>query len=93
MQLMPDTARWLKVTDRNDVNQNLSAGIRYLAELRQRFGTEELALAAYNAGPGNVERHGGIPPFAETQQYVVSVMAHYRRYVATSRFANQRISY
>jgi len=93
MQLMPATARWLKVTDRADVNQNLDAGIRYLARLRKRFGSEELALAAYNAGPGNVERHGGIPPFRETQQYVVSVMAHYRRYVATSRFANERQYY
>jgi len=92
MQLMPETARWLKVTDRADVNQNLSAGIRYLADLHKRFGTEELALAAYNAGPGNVERHGGIPPFEETQDYVVSVMAHYRRYVATSRFANETFS-
>lgn len=93
MQLMPETARWLKVTDRNDVSQNLSAGIRYLADLRKRFGTEELALAAYNAGPGNVERHGGIPPFKETQQYVVSVMENYRLYVAASRFENQRVSY
>lgn len=93
MQLMPETARWLKVTDRSDVNQNLKAGIRYLSDLRKRFGTEELALAAYNAGPGNVERHGGIPPFAETQQYVESVMAHYRRYAATTRFANQQVSY
>ena len=92
MQLMPETARWLKVTDRNDVNQNLAAGIRYLADLRKRFGSEELALAAYNAGPGNVERHGGIPPFKETQQYVVSVMAHYRSYAATTRFANRRVS-
>jgi len=93
MQLMPETARWLKVTDRNDVNQNLSAGIKYLADLRERFGSEELALAAYNAGPGNVERHGGIPPFQETQQYVKAVMEHYRRYAATTRFANERISY
>lgn len=93
MQLMPETARWLKVTDRKDVNQNLSAGIRYLADLRKRFGSEELALAAYNAGPGNVERHGGIPPFQETQQYVVSVMEKYRRYAAVSRFESQRVSY
>jgi len=92
MQLMPDTARWLKVTDRTDVSQNLSAGIRYLSDLRKRFGTEELALAAYNAGPGNVERYGGIPPFKETQQYVTSVMTFYQRYAAATRFANQRVS-
>ena len=92
MQLMPETAVWLKVTDSADVEQNLYAGIRYLADLRKRFGTEELALAAYNAGPGNVERHGGIPPFKETQHYVVSVMKNYRRYAALSRFKNQRVS-
>ncbi len=92
MQLMPETARWLKVTDSNNASQNLSAGIRYLSDLRKRFGTEELALAAYNAGPGNVERHGGIPPFEETQDYVKSVMAIYKRYTATTRFANQRVS-
>jgi len=93
MQLMPETARWLDVTDRADVDQNLAAGIRYLADLRDRFGSEELALAAYNAGPGNVERHGGIPPFQETQQYVKSVMAHYRSYVATSRYVNRNQPY
>lgn len=92
MQLMPDTARWLNVTDRSNVSQNLSAGIRYFSDLRKRFGTEELALAAYNAGPGNVERHGGIPPFKETQQYVKSVMAYYKRYAVATRFANQRVS-
>lgn len=92
MQLMPDTARWLKVSDRADVNQNLSAGIRYLSDLRKRFGSEELALAAYNAGPGNVERYGGIPPFEETQDYVKSVMAIYKQYTATTRFVNQRVS-
>jgi len=91
MQLMPETARWLNVTDSHDVDQNLTAGIRYLADLRKRFGSEELALAAYNAGPGNVERHGGIPPFQETQQYVKAVMSHYRRYAATTRFSNQRV--
>ena len=88
MQLMPDTAKWLKVSQPTNVNQNLTAGVRYLAQLRKRFGSNELALAAYNAGPGNVERYNGIPPFAETQNYVKDVMHYYRGYVATTRFVN-----
>lgn len=82
MQLMPDTASWLKVNDPHDPAENLKAGVRYLASLRKEFDTVELALAAYNAGPGNVRRFKGVPPFAETQAYVVRVQAHYRRYEA-----------
>lgn len=82
MQLMPDTATWLNVSDPHDPVQNLSAGIRYLASLQKQFDTVELALAAYNAGPGNVRRYKGVPPFAETQAYVVKVQAHFRRYEA-----------
>jgi len=88
MQLMPETAQWLKVSKPENVHQNLNAGVRYLAQLRKRFGSNELALAAYNAGPGNVERYNGIPPFAETQNYVQDVMYFYRGYVATTRFVN-----
>lgn len=87
MQLMPETADWLKVRDPHDPTDNIRAGVRYLASLRKQFDSLELALAAYNAGPGNVRKYGGIPPFVETQAYVQSVQAHYRRYVAAIRFA------
>lgn len=89
MQLMPETATWLKVDDFENPEQNLEGGVRYLASLYQRFGRVDLTLAAYNAGPGNVERHGGIPPFNETQDYVKSVLSHYRFYSATARFKLQ----
>ncbi|MDD7972625.1 lytic transglycosylase domain-containing protein [Roseinatronobacter alkalisoli] len=68
-QLMPDTARMLRV-DPHDPQQNLDGGARYLRMMYDRFGDWRLALAAYNAGPGAVETHGGIPPFAETQNYI-----------------------
>lgn len=87
MQLMPDTATWLKVNDPLDPEENLRAGVRYIASLREQFGTLDLALAAYNAGPGNVRRYKGVPPFAETQGYVYSVKANYRRYVAATNLA------
>lgn len=64
MQLMPRTAKWLGVTNAFDVDQNLEAGIRYLSRLKKRFDNNyKLTLAAYNAGPGNVRKHNGIPPF------------------------------
>lgn len=72
-QLMPDTARSLGV-DINDPLQNLDGGARYLARMHARFGTWRLALAAYNAGPGAVEQHKGIPPYAETQNYVKVIL-------------------
>lgn len=92
MQLMPETARWLKVEHPENPQQNLAGGVRYLAQLRKRFGSNELALAAYNAGPGNVERYNGIPPFDETQNYVRDVLYFYRGYVATTRFLNAQIA-
>lgn len=68
-QLMPGTAQMLGV-DPWDPRQNLEGGARYLRQQYNTFGRWDLALAAYNAGPGAVQQHGGIPPFAETQNYV-----------------------
>lgn len=68
-QLMPGTAAILEV-DPTDPVANLEGGARYLAQQYRRFGTWRLALAAYNAGPGAVERHDGVPPYDETQHYV-----------------------
>ncbi|HHX55448.1 MAG TPA: lytic transglycosylase domain-containing protein [Clostridiales bacterium] len=74
MQLMPATARGLGVTDVFDARQNINGGAKYLASLYKKYdGDLELTLAGYNAGPGNVAKYGGIPPFKETQNYIVKV--------------------
>jgi soluble lytic murein transglycosylase-like protein len=78
MQLMPQTAASLGVTDAYDPQQNVRGGARYLRSLLDRFGSVELAVAAYNAGPAAVERYGGIPPYIETRAYVRNVLACYR---------------
>ncbi len=88
MQLMPDTARGLGVSDAYDPAQNVAGGTRYLRGLLDRFGGDaSLAVAAYNAGPGAVRQYGGVPPYAETQNYVRNVMESYQRYAATARAA------
>lgn len=81
MQLMPDTAQAMQVKDIDDPRENIFGGVRFLRILANTFnGDLELTLAGYNAGEGAVMQHGGIPPYAQTQDYVVKVSRYYRRY-------------
>lgn len=79
MQLMPPTATSLGVIDAYDPAQNVRGGTRYLRGLLDRFHDIELAVAAYNAGPAAVERYRGVPPYAETRNYVRGVLNRYRK--------------
>jgi soluble lytic murein transglycosylase-like protein len=85
-QLMDATARGLGVTNSFDVQQSLDGGAKFLGGLLKQFhGDQSLALAAYNAGPGAVQKYGGIPPYQETQRYVPKVLGYatqFRRIIA-----------
>jgi soluble lytic murein transglycosylase-like protein len=81
MQLMPETAQRMQVRDSMDPRENILGGVRYLRVLANMFnGDLQLTVAGYNAGENAVVKHGGIPPYDETEDYVVKVLTYYRRY-------------
>lgn len=83
MQLMPATAQDLKVADSFNPTDNIRGGVRYLRFLLDTFkGDVTLALAAYNAGLGNVSKHGGVPPYEETRNYVSKVLTYQKNYAS-----------
>ncbi len=88
MQLMPETARSLGVTDVFDARSNIMGGAKYISDLLKQYnGDIDLALAAYNAGSGNVEKYGGVPPFPETVNYIRKV----KEYMGTTLQADENI--
>lgn len=78
-QIMPSTARKIGFNPYH-YKDNIRGGISYYKQLKRMFKTDELALAAYNAGPGNVKRYGGVPPFSETKKFIRIVLGHYNDY-------------
>lgn len=92
MQLMPETARLHNISDAYNPSANVDGGVRHLRMLLDRYqGDVELSLAAYNAGSAAVEKHGGIPPFAETREYVRRVLRFYDSYRGNGLQANQQV--
>lgn len=84
MQINPITQRHLQLRDAYDPHQNIHAGSRYLRSMLNLFrGNLTLALAAYNAGPGAVGKHGGVPPYRQTREYVKKVLAYYHAFRRT----------
>ena len=89
MQLMPATAEYLGVDDPYDPEQNIMGGAKYISRLLKQYdGNTTLALAAYNAGSGNVKKYGGVPPFEETQNYVKKVTQYYKEGVTIPEDCN-----